>query len=440
MVETARCLMARYRLDRKIAAGGMGTVYAAVDDRLGRRVAVKILARRLAEDPAFIERFKREARAAAALSHPNIARVFDYGEDGPDHFSVMELVEGEDLARVLREHGPLTPDRVTRIAAQMCAALDHAHAAGLVHRDVKPANVIVGPDDRVKVTDFGIARAVGEAKLTATGTVMGTPHYMSPEQANGVPLGPASDVYSTGIVLFEMLTGEVPFTGESPMAVAMSHVTAEAPSARALNPDVPAALDAIVARATAKDPRARFHSAAALQAALDATEATGGDTRSTDVPTAVGYGRHGRLGSYLQPGMRRRLAVVFGLLAVIAAGLLVAGIAGGEAPARRADMRTTRTASADPGFTMPRDVVGNNADAVRAALEDKGFEVEIQGVDPADLVLDLGEGLIATTDPAPGDPVDDGDSIVLYVSTGGGDDDDDDDGDSDDDDDDDDDD
>ena len=174
MVKTSRCLIARYRLERKIAAGGMGTVYAAVDDRLGRRVAVKILARRLAEDPAFIERFKREARAAAALSHPNIARVFDYGEDGPDHFSVMELVEGEDLARVLRDHGPLTPDRVTRIAAQMCAALDHAHAAGLVHRDVKPANVIVGPDDRVKVTDFGIARAVGEAKLTATGTVMGT--------------------------------------------------------------------------------------------------------------------------------------------------------------------------------------------------------------------------------------------------------------------------
>src|SRR5918996_1578234 len=130
MVKTSRCLIARYRLERKIAAGGMGTVYAAVDDRLGRRVAAKILARRLAEDPAFIERFKREARAAAALSHPNIASVFDYGEDGPDHFSVMELVEGEDLARVLREHGPLTPDRVTRIVAQMCAAIDHAHAAG----------------------------------------------------------------------------------------------------------------------------------------------------------------------------------------------------------------------------------------------------------------------------------------------------------------------
>jgi eukaryotic-like serine/threonine-protein kinase len=437
MVDNARRLMARYRLVRKIAAGGMGTVHAAIDDRLDRPVAVKILEPRLADDPTFIERFKREARAAAALSHPNIANVFDFGEDGSDHFMVMELVEGADLAQVLHEQGPLRPDRAMRIAAQICAALDHAHAAGLVHRDVKPANVIVGPGDHVKVTDFGIARAVGEARLTASGTVMGTARYISPEQASGAAVGPASDVYSTGIVLFEMLTGEVPFTGESPLAVAMSHVTGEVPSPRALNLGVPGALDAIVARATAKEPRARFHSAGALQAALDATAtaAIGGDPLSTKIPAVAGDRPRGLLGSHSKNlGVGGRTKLVFGLLAIIAVALLVAGIAGGETPAPRADTVTDRSKTADPGFTMPRNASGLSANALRDVLESEGLEVEIEKIDPDDLGLDLDEDLVATTDPPPGEAVGNGDTIVLYVSTGGDDDDDNDHDDNDDDD------
>jgi hypothetical protein len=433
VVETHRRLASRYRLVRKIAAGGMGTVHAAIDDRLDRPVAVKILHRRLADDQTFIERFKREARAAAALSHPNVAGVFDYGEDGSDHFMVMELVEGADLARVLRKQGSLRPERATRIAAQICAALDHAHGAGLIHRDIKPANVMVGPADRVKVTDFGIARAAGDVKLTATGTVMGTPHYISPEQANGATLGPASDVYSTGIVLFEMLTGQVPFAGESPMAVAMSHITREVPSPRALNPEVPTTLDAIVARATAKDPQARFHSAAALQAALDASTAIGGDSPSTDHPAAAWNGARGLFGSHSKNlGVGGRVMVVLGVLAVVAAALLVAGMAGREAPASRADITTNRSTPADLRFTMPSDARGQSADSLREVLEAEGFEVEVEWIDPNDLGLDLSEGLVARTDPAPGEPVDDGDTVFLFASTGNDVNDDDDDDDDDD--------
>src|SRR5918995_2149417 len=161
-------LQKRYRLDEQLAAGGMGTVFAGTDLRLNRRVAVKVLKEQFAGDPRFVERFRREARSVAALSHPNIASIYDYGEEDGRQFIVMELIEGADLARMLRSDAPLSPERATRVATEMCAALSHAHAAGVVHRDIKPANVIIGTDGRVKVTDFGIARAVGDSTLTAT--------------------------------------------------------------------------------------------------------------------------------------------------------------------------------------------------------------------------------------------------------------------------------
>jgi serine/threonine protein kinase len=178
-------LAARYRVEQRLAIGGMGAVYVGVDERLGRPVAVKLLKEELAGQPDFVERFRREARAAAGLSHPNVAQVYDYGQDGQQHFIVMELVEGTDLARLLRERGRLWPSEAVRIATQVCLALSAAHAGGIVHRDLKPGNVIICPDGMVKVTDFGIARAAGHSSLTQTGTVMGTAQYLRPEQATG---------------------------------------------------------------------------------------------------------------------------------------------------------------------------------------------------------------------------------------------------------------
>ncbi|HEU4488041.1 MAG TPA: protein kinase, partial [Actinomycetota bacterium] len=256
MVEAQR-LIDRYRLEQRLASGGMGTVYEATDERLQRRVAVKLLKEELADDPLFVERFRREARAVAALSHPNIASVFDYGADGGRDFIVMELLEGTDLAEVLQA-GPLEPGRAAEIAAQACDALAHAHSAGIVHRDVKPANIILVASGTVKVTDFGIARALGDTTLTATGSVLGTAHYLAPEQASGSGAGAAVDQYAMGVMLYEMLTGEVPFSGDSPIGVAMRHVSDEVPAPSSKAPEVPAALDEVVLTATAKDPSDRY--------------------------------------------------------------------------------------------------------------------------------------------------------------------------------------
>jgi serine/threonine-protein kinase len=258
----------RYSLRERLAVGGMGEVHLATDDRLGRLVAVKVLAAGFADSPDFVERFRREALTAAALSHPNIAQVYDYGVDGDSHFIVMEYAEGQDLAHVIREHGRLTPSDAVRIAEQVCAALGAAHRAGVVHRDIKPGNVIVRPDGTVKVTDFGIARALGQASLTDTGTVMGTAAYVAPEQARGEATTPSSDLYSLGILLFQMLTGAVPFEGDTPVAIAMRHLDEPVPLPSSRVADLPANLDEVVVRATAKSPTDRYADADAMAAAL----------------------------------------------------------------------------------------------------------------------------------------------------------------------------
>ncbi len=250
-------LAGRYRLVHRLASGGMGQVWRAADEILGRPVAVKLLSSEFAGDQAFLDRFRTEARRTAGLCHPGIASVFDYGEiEEPNRtaYLVMELVEGAPLSAVLAREGRLDPERVLDVVAQAALALEAAHQAGVVHRDVKPSNLLIRRDGVVKVTDFGIARAIGEAPRTEIGLVVGTAAYLSPEQVACQPVTPASDVYALGVVAYECLTGQRPFTGQHPVALALAHQRHAPPP---LPPDVPEAVRALVARAMAKDPRAR---------------------------------------------------------------------------------------------------------------------------------------------------------------------------------------
>jgi eukaryotic-like serine/threonine-protein kinase len=265
MVTTTQILGGRYVLGEVLGTGGMATVWRATDELLGREVAVKVLSPHYAADAAFVARFEREARHAAQLSHPRLVTVFDCGIDDGTAFIVMELVAGRTLRQVLDDAGILPPGQAVGIAAAVCEALEAAHAAGLVHRDIKPANIVVSDGD-VKVLDFGIARADGSADGTPTLGALGTVAYLSPEQASGGPAGPQSDLYSLGCVLFEMLTGEPPFTADSAVGMAYRHVHDDPGPPSARQPGVPLQLDGITARLLAKDPAARPASAATARA------------------------------------------------------------------------------------------------------------------------------------------------------------------------------
>jgi serine/threonine-protein kinase len=259
----------RYELHRRLARGGMADVFLARDTLLDRPVALKVLFAEFATDPSFVERFRREAQSAANLNHPNIVSVYDWGEEDGTYFIVMEYVEGRSLAQILRDEGPLQPDRAADIVIDVAAALAFAHRHGVVHRDVKPGNVLISPMGQVKVADFGIARAVSAREnLTQTGTVMGTATYFSPEQARGEAVDPRSDVYSLGIVLYELLVGTPPFTGDNPVSVAYKHVSEPPPPVRERNPRVPEPLEAVTMRTLAKNPANRYPSADELAADL----------------------------------------------------------------------------------------------------------------------------------------------------------------------------
>ncbi len=292
-VDNPRVYSGRYELTHLVARGGMAQVYRAMDLQLDRPVALKVLFPELSVDRTFVERFRREAQAAANLSHPNIVPVFDWGEDDGSYFIVMEYIDGRPLSAVLRDPQPLPPRQIATIGAGVAAALAFAHRHGVVHRDVKPGNVLITPEGDVKVTDFGIARAVNtEESLTQTGAVMGTAAYFSPEQAEGKGVDSRSDIYSLGVVLYEMSVGKPPFTGDSPVAVASKHVRDTPVLPRAANPAVPAALEAVIMKAMAKDPDDRYRSAEELRADLlrfaDGRPVEAGDPGVTSMMTAVG--------------------------------------------------------------------------------------------------------------------------------------------------------
>jgi serine/threonine-protein kinase len=250
----------RYRIIRKLGSGGMANVYLAEDQELGRRVAIKILNDRHANDDQFVERFRREAKNAAGLSHPNIVSIYDRGEAEGTYYIAMEFLDGRSLKELILSRGPAPAHVAIDYARQILDALRFSHRNGIVHRDIKPHNVIVDAEGRVKVTDFGIARA-GASQMTEVGSIIGTAQYLSPEQAKGAPVDQTSDLYSVGIVLYELLTGKVPFTGESPVEIAMKHISATPEPPSALRDDVPPDLDKVVLRALAKTPEQRYPSA-----------------------------------------------------------------------------------------------------------------------------------------------------------------------------------
>ena len=396
----------RYRLDHKIGSGGMADVWLAEDTELDRNVAIKILHDRFAQDGEFVQRFQREAQSAAGLQHPNVVGIFDRGSFGDTYFIAMEYVDGPSLKDLVKG-GMGTKDAID-FTRQILKAARFAHRKGIVHRDLKPQNVLIDDEGRARVADFGIARAGENSDITATGSVMGTAQYLSPEQAQGKPTTPRSDIYSIGVILYEALTGRVPFEGDSAVAVALKQVSEAPRRPSAINPNVPPALDAVVMRALAKDPDARFKDADAFLKALDAAEKAPDTPRPQDTAAYAAVSPEGDADvpgddeedyDDYEPDRRRRWRwIVLALLACGVAALVAFALT------RPSHVRQSR-----------RDRAGRRP--ATQILDDKGFEVAIKAVPsaaPRDQVVEQ--------DPIPtdrgGGKAEEGSTVTLSVSSG----------------------
>jgi eukaryotic-like serine/threonine-protein kinase len=419
-----RVIAGRYRLISPEGEGGMATVWRAMDEQLEREVAVKILRPQFGADPGFAARFRNEARAAGSLSHPNVVQVYDFGADpeSGDQYIVMQLVEGQDLATVLRERGPLEVDEAVAIGASVADALDAAHRQGLIHRDIKPGNILLTPGGRTLVTDFGIARAVAEASMTVTGTTIGSVHYFSPEQAAGEEVGPPSDIYALGIVIYEMLSGRRPFEGESAAGVALKRLNEPPPPLSTGVRPIPAPLEAVVMRSLARDPAQRYPDAAAFSRALREWRSSD-DTAAIVAPVVAAAAvvppplpsevpATAPPPPYVPPGPPPKKRQpwwiwVLAILAVIllgAMGFLAAQLLRGEEPGPSPSAET---------FSLP-NWEGDPITAVRLEADDLGLELDEQ----PDFSEDVDEDDVIRTDPEAGTQVSEGDTITVFVSTG----------------------
>jgi beta-lactam-binding protein with PASTA domain/tRNA A-37 threonylcarbamoyl transferase component Bud32 len=401
----------RYRLVAKVGAGGMADVWCADDTMLERRVALKFLHERFAEDEQFVDRFEREARSAAGLQHQNIVSVFDRGEWEGTHYIAMEYVQGATLSELIARG--LGIGEAVEITRQVLSGAGYAHEHGIVHRDLKPGNVLVDAEGRARVTDFGIARA-GASAITQTGSVLGTAHYLSPEQAQGLDVTASSDIYSIGVILYEALTGRIPFEGDSAVTIALKQVSEQPRPPSELNPNVSKALDAIVLRALAKDPRNRFASAAEFAHALDSAEADPsggglGDTASyaavaaaAGAAMAAGAGPEAAMAREQEAAhegeqggwMTRRRALIIGAILLLLGGA--------------AAFALTRPET----LTVP-NVLEKSAAEARRILDDKGFEVDPllrpNCSDPDEVI---------EQDPPAGADADEGSTVTITVSAG----------------------
>jgi beta-lactam-binding protein with PASTA domain/tRNA A-37 threonylcarbamoyl transferase component Bud32 len=433
MTLAGRVFSSRYEIRSEIAQGGMAEVYLAHDQLLNRPVALKALFPEYAREPSFVERFRREAQAAANLNHPNIVAIYDWGQEDGTYFIVMEYVEGRSLRDLIRSEAPVDPSQAAEVTAEIASALAFAHRNGVVHRDVKPGNVLLTRSGTVKVTDFGIARAGASDGLTQTGSVMGTATYFSPEQAQGLPVDGRSDVYALGVVLYEMVTGVAPFTADSPVSVAYKHVREAAVLPTERNPDVPPDLEQIIVTALAKDPENRYQTADDMRAdilrfrrgrpvvgtpagALFLDAPTPGATaaiRATPTAAAAAYGastvvtprvdERGRVASVSPtPRKRRNTALVWiltllGLAAVVGAILFAA----------------IKLSSSQAQVSVPNEVTKNVAVATRD-LESRHFKVTTQKVTDAVAPVDN----VVRQDPAAGKNAARGSLVTLFVSSG----------------------
>jgi eukaryotic-like serine/threonine-protein kinase len=422
MTEPGTIIDGRYKVIERIGSGGMAEVYLAEDQLLGRQLAVKVLYRHFAEDQEFVERFRREASSAAGLSHPNIVGIFDRGEWNGTYYISMEYVPGRSLKTIVREQGALAPATAIDIAIQILRAARFAHKRGVIHRDLKPHNVILDEEGRARVTDFGIARA-GASDMTMTGSIMGTAQYLSPEQAQGHPVSATSDLYSIGVILYELLTGSIPFEGETAVAIAFKQVSAVPRPPSELNPALPDSLDAIVLRALAKDPTARYASAeefiAALQHERGALLVYSGATAVSAAPEE----RHGPAAPpplagplLLAPGGRfgeeqfvpgegardGRAWLWWVLGALLLAGLVALALA--------------LLLPAGGGTVTVPNVAGQTEQAASGALRRSGLSVAASQVSSATVV----SGLVVSQNPLGGSRAKRGASVSIAVSSGPG--------------------